>query len=152
MRFDKKDKFNPLYIDPFEIINCVGPVAYRLGLSPSLLGLHIMFHVSMLKKYHGNGDYIIKYGSLLLDKNLQYEEEPVRILYQYIWKMRTKEINIKIQRKHHLIKEAIWKIKEDMRDNTLIYSPIRVLLYSYLSLSFSIWSLGDEWWINWYVL
>lgn len=74
MRFDKKDKFNPLYIDPFEIINCVGPVAHRLGLSPSLLGLHIMFHVSMLKKYHGNGDYIIKYGSLLLDKNLQYEE------------------------------------------------------------------------------
>ncbi|WMV41021.1 hypothetical protein MTR67_034406 [Solanum verrucosum] len=45
-------------------------VAYRLALPPSLSGVHPLFHVSMLKKYHGDGDYIIKWDSVLLDKDL----------------------------------------------------------------------------------
>ncbi|WMV50666.1 hypothetical protein MTR67_044051 [Solanum verrucosum] len=54
MRFGKKGKLSPRYIGPFDIFECVGHVAYRLALPPSLPG------VSMLKKYHGDGDYIIK--------------------------------------------------------------------------------------------
>ncbi|WMV13393.1 hypothetical protein MTR67_006778 [Solanum verrucosum] len=37
-----------------------GPVSCRLALPPSMSGIHPMFHVSMLKRYHGNGDHIIK--------------------------------------------------------------------------------------------
>ena len=42
--------------------------------------MHPVFHVSMLKRYHGEGNYIICWDSVLLDENLTYEEEPVAIL------------------------------------------------------------------------
>ncbi|XP_015170717.1 uncharacterized protein [Solanum tuberosum] len=92
MRFDKKGKFSPRYIGPLEILDCVGPVAYRLTLPPILSGVHPVFHASMLKKYHGDGDYIRKWNSVLLNKDLQYEEEPIAILDRDVRKLRTKEI------------------------------------------------------------
>ncbi|WMV25978.1 hypothetical protein MTR67_019363 [Solanum verrucosum] len=110
MRFGKKGKLSPRYIRPFEILDCVGPVDYRLALSPNLSGVHPVFHVSMLKKYHGDGDYIIKWDSVLLDKDLQYEEEPIAILDRDVWKLRTNDIkSVKVQWKHHLIEEATWE-------------------------------------------
>ncbi|WMV40750.1 hypothetical protein MTR67_034135 [Solanum verrucosum] len=60
MRFGKKGELSPQYIGLFEIFDCVGPVVYMFSLSPSLSGVHPVFHVSMLKKYHSDGDYIIK--------------------------------------------------------------------------------------------
>ncbi|WMV09494.1 hypothetical protein MTR67_002879 [Solanum verrucosum] len=60
MRLGKKSKLSPRYIGSFEILDCVGPVPYRLVLPPSLSGVHLVFNVSMLKRYHGDGDYIIK--------------------------------------------------------------------------------------------
>ncbi|WMV41037.1 hypothetical protein MTR67_034422 [Solanum verrucosum] len=80
MIFVKKFKLSPRYIAPFEILDCVALVAYRLALPPSLSGVYLVFYVSMLKKYHGDGDYIIKWESVFLDKDLQYEEEPIVIL------------------------------------------------------------------------
>ncbi|KAK4713718.1 hypothetical protein R3W88_019625 [Solanum pinnatisectum] len=92
MRFGKKGKLSPRYISLFEILDCVGPVAYRFALPPSLSRVHPVFHMFMLKKYHGDEDYIIKWDSVLLDKDLQYEEEPVAILDRDVRKLRTKEI------------------------------------------------------------
>ena len=43
-----------------EILECVGPVTYRLDLLYDLSSVYILFYVSMLKRYHGDGDYIIK--------------------------------------------------------------------------------------------
>ena len=52
MRFDKKGKLAPRrYIGPFEIRSKVGEVAYRLVLPPELSRIHLVFHVSMLRKY-----------------------------------------------------------------------------------------------------
>ncbi|WMV33368.1 hypothetical protein MTR67_026753 [Solanum verrucosum] len=80
MRFGNKGKLSLRYIGPFEVLGCVGPVAYRFALPPNLLGVHSVFHVYMLKRYDGDGDYIIKWDSVVLDKDLQYEEEPIAIL------------------------------------------------------------------------
>ncbi|XP_049348200.1 uncharacterized protein LOC125812770 [Solanum verrucosum] len=91
IRFCKKGNLCPRYIWPFKILDTIRPVAYRLALPPSLSGVHPVFHVSMLKKYHGDKDYIIKWNSVLLDKYVQYEEELVAILDGYIRKLRTKE-------------------------------------------------------------
>ncbi|WMV50348.1 hypothetical protein MTR67_043733 [Solanum verrucosum] len=75
-----------------------GPLAYRLALPPNLSGVHSVFHVSMLKRYHSDGDYIIKWDSILLDNDLQYEEEPIAILDRDVRKLRTKEIkSVKFQ-------------------------------------------------------
>ena len=51
IRFDKRRKLTPRYIGPFEILERVATVAYRLALPPSLSGVHEVFHVSMFQKY-----------------------------------------------------------------------------------------------------
>ncbi|GKC32729.1 hypothetical protein Tco_1040023, partial [Tanacetum coccineum] len=50
VRFGKKRKLAPRYVRPFEIIERVGPVAYRLKLPQELSYVHDTFHVSNLKK------------------------------------------------------------------------------------------------------
>ncbi|WMV41137.1 hypothetical protein MTR67_034522 [Solanum verrucosum] len=89
MRFGKKGKLSLRYIGPFEVLECVGPVVYKLTLPPNLLGFHLVFHLSMLKRYHGDRDYIIKWDSIVLDKDVQYEEEPIAILDRDVCKLRT---------------------------------------------------------------
>ena len=51
VRFNKRGKLAPRYVGPFEILERVGTVAYRLVLPQSLLDVHEVFHVSMLRKY-----------------------------------------------------------------------------------------------------
>nr|GEX19787.1 putative reverse transcriptase domain, ribonuclease H-like domain protein [Tanacetum cinerariifolium] len=50
VRFRKKGKLAPRFVGPFEIIEKVGPVAYRLDLPDELNVVHETFHVSNLKK------------------------------------------------------------------------------------------------------
>ena len=60
MRFGKRGKLSPRYIGPFEVLKRVEDVAYELALPPGLSGMHLVFHMSMLKKYHCDGNYIIR--------------------------------------------------------------------------------------------
>ncbi|GJU35333.1 putative reverse transcriptase domain-containing protein [Tanacetum coccineum] len=50
IRFGKKGKLAPRYVGPFEILESVGPVAYRLRLPEELSNVHDTFHVLNLKK------------------------------------------------------------------------------------------------------
>ena len=51
VRYGKRGKLSPRFIGPFEILERVGIVAYRLALPPNMSGVHEVFHVSMLRKY-----------------------------------------------------------------------------------------------------
>ena len=117
MRFGKRGKLSPRYIGPFEVLKRVGEVAYELALHPGLSGVHPVFHVSMLKRYHGNGSYIIRWDSVLLDENLSYEEELVVILDREVRKLRSREIaSIKVQWKNRPIEESTWEKEADMQE------------------------------------
>ena len=73
-------------------------MAYELALPPVLSGEHPVFHVSMLKRYHGDGNYIIRWDSVLLDENLSYEEEPAATLDREVRKWRSRETaSVKVQ-------------------------------------------------------
>ena len=51
LKFRKKGKLSPRFIDPYEVLDRIGPVAYRLALPLELTKLHEVFHVSMLRRY-----------------------------------------------------------------------------------------------------
>ena len=51
IRFGTKGKLNPYYIGPLEILEMIGPIAYRLILPPELENVHNVFYISKLKKY-----------------------------------------------------------------------------------------------------
>ena len=43
MRFGKKGKLSPRFVGPFEVLKCIGKVAYELVLLPTLAGVHNMY-------------------------------------------------------------------------------------------------------------
>ncbi|XP_070050554.1 uncharacterized protein [Nicotiana tomentosiformis] len=91
MRFGKKVKLSPWYIGPFELLERVGEVAYRLSL-PYGLSVYSLFHVSMLQKYFEDLSHVLDFSSVQLDKDLAYVEEPVAILDKQVRNLRQKNI------------------------------------------------------------
>ena len=59
VRFGKRGKLSSRLIEPFEILERIGTVAYRLVLPPSMLGVHEVFHVSMLRKYTPDPSHVV---------------------------------------------------------------------------------------------
>ena len=80
VRFGKRGKLAPRYIEPFEVLERVGTVAYRLALPPSLSGVHEVFHVSMLRKYTADPTHVVDWGGIIVDIDGTFEEGPTRIL------------------------------------------------------------------------
>lgn len=50
MRFGKKEKFSPWYVGTYKVMKCIDKVVYELILPIELDPVHMVFHVSMLKK------------------------------------------------------------------------------------------------------
>ena len=67
VRFGKRGKLSPRYIGPFEILERVGTVAYRLALPPSMPGVHEVFHVSMLRRYTPDPADVVDWGEIEVD-------------------------------------------------------------------------------------
>ena len=59
LRFGKKGQLSPRFIGPYEILERIILVAYRLALPLELAKLHNVFHVSMLLKYCSNESHIL---------------------------------------------------------------------------------------------
>ena len=135
MRFGKRGKLSPRYIGPFEVLKRVGEVAYELALPPGLSGVHPVFHVSMLKRYHGDGNYIIRWDSVLLDENLSYEEEPVAILDREVRKLRSREIaSIMVQWKNRPVEESTLEKESDMQERyPHLFSDLGTPFHPYFS-------------------
>ena len=80
VRFGKRGKLNPRYIRPFEIVDGIGPVAYRLDLPKEFSRVHNVFHISMLRKYIPDSSHVLETLEIELRDDLSYEEQPVQIL------------------------------------------------------------------------
>ena len=63
-RFRTKGKLSPRFIGPFQILDRLGAVTYRIALPPSLSGVHNVFHVSMLRKYVSDPTHVLSYEHL----------------------------------------------------------------------------------------
>ncbi|XP_059627605.1 uncharacterized protein LOC132270441 [Cornus florida] len=80
LRFRKNGKLSPRFIGPFEILDCVEEVAYRLALPPQLDRVHNVLLVSMLRKYNPDPSHILSWVDVDIDKDVSYKERPVQIL------------------------------------------------------------------------
>ncbi|KAH0776134.1 hypothetical protein KY290_007545 [Solanum tuberosum] len=116
MRFGKKGKLSPRYIGPYRIVNKIGNVAYELELPQELAAVHLMFHISTLKKCMGDPSLIIPTENIEIKDSLSYEEILVQILDRQVRKLRTKEVaSVKELWRNQFVKEATWEAEEDMK-------------------------------------
>ena len=76
VKFGKRDKLSPRFIGPFEILERVGTVAYRLALLPSMSSVHKVFHVSMLRRYTPDPAHVVDWGEIEVDTDETFEEGP----------------------------------------------------------------------------
>ncbi|XP_060972510.1 uncharacterized protein LOC133038394 [Cannabis sativa] len=115
-RFGKRGKLCPRFTGPFEILEKIGQVAYRLALPPALSAIHNVFHVSMLRKYVSDPSHILSYESLELQPDMTYEEQPVQILDRKDKVLRNKTIAlVKVLWRNSKVEEATWELESDMR-------------------------------------
>lgn len=103
MRFERKGKLAPRYIDLYEIVEHVGKVAYILVFPKSMTHIHDVFHVSSLHKYIGNPSYILKTKEIQLLEILSYDDRSVRILDMRTTQLRNQQI-------------PTWQIKQTIKD------------------------------------
>ncbi|GJX92449.1 hypothetical protein Tco_0345775, partial [Tanacetum coccineum] len=94
IRFGKKGKLAPTFVGPFEIIERIGPVAYKLRLPEELNGVHDPFHVSNLKKCLADPTLQIPLDEIQVDAKLNFVEKLVEILEQEFKKLKQSSISI----------------------------------------------------------
>nr|GEW74595.1 hypothetical protein [Tanacetum cinerariifolium] len=94
VRFEKKGKLAPRYVGPFEIMERIGHVAYRLILPQELSYVHDTFHVSNLKKCLADANLHVPLGEVKIDKTLRFVEEPVEIMDREVKKLKRSRIPI----------------------------------------------------------
>ena len=118
IRFGKRGKLSPRYIGPFEVLERVGTVAYRLALPPSLSSVHEVFHVSMLRKYTQNPTHIMDWRELVVDADGTFEEGPVRIMDSREQVLHGKIVRlVKVLWQHRGVEEATWEREDTVRAN-----------------------------------
>ncbi|GFS37772.1 hypothetical protein Acr_00g0053850 [Actinidia rufa] len=101
---------------PFEILDHLGAVAYRLTLPPRLANVHNMFHISMLRKYELDSSHVLDWGDLDVNEDVTYEERPICVLDTRDQVLRGKTIPlVKVLWLHHGIEEATWEHESEVR-------------------------------------
>nr|GFC66041.1 putative reverse transcriptase domain-containing protein [Tanacetum cinerariifolium] len=89
---DLNRKLNPRYVGPFNVLERVGDVAYKLDLPEELSRVHNTFHVSNLKKCHADEPLAIPLDGLHVDDKLHFVEEPVEIMDHEVKRLKRSRI------------------------------------------------------------
>jgi len=111
-------KLTPRFVGPFEIVEKVGAVAYRIALPPSLLNLHDVFHMSQLWKYMYDESHVIQVDELKVRDNLTVETWPVRVEDREVKRLRGKEIVLgKVIWVGPIGESATWESESRMKDS-----------------------------------
>jgi hypothetical protein len=80
-------KLAACYCEPFEILERIGPVAYMIAL-PASMSVHNVFHVSLLKKYIPNVNYVIDWNVIQVEQEGAFQVHLVCILdrkIKHLW-------------------------------------------------------------------
>ncbi|GKD54478.1 hypothetical protein Tco_1287865 [Tanacetum coccineum] len=109
-------KLAPRYVGPFEILERVGPVAYRLRLPEELIDVHDTFHVSNLKKYWANVNLQVPLTEIKIDKTLCFVEEPTEIMDREVKSLKRSRIPlVKVRWNSKRGPEFTWEREDYMK-------------------------------------
>ena len=116
IRFGKHEKLSPRFIGPFEILERVDTVAYRLALPPSMSGAREVFHVSMLRKYAPDPAHVVDWGQIEIDTDGTFEEGPMCIVDSRDRVLRRKTVRlVRVLWQHCGVEESTWEREDMMR-------------------------------------
>ena len=116
VRFDKRGKLSPRFIGPFEILERIGIVAYRLALPPNMSGVHEKFHVPMLRKYTPDPAHVVDWGHIEVDTDETFEKGPVCIVDSRDQILRRKTVRlVLVLGRHYGVEEFTWEREDTMR-------------------------------------
>nr|GEW46327.1 putative reverse transcriptase domain-containing protein [Tanacetum cinerariifolium] len=116
IRFGKRGKLNPRYIEPFKIIANVGTVAYRLELPEQLSRVHSTFHVSKLKKCMADEPLAIPLDEIQVDDKLHFIKEPIEIMDREVKRLKQSRIPIvKVRWNYRRRLDFTWERKDQMQ-------------------------------------
>jgi hypothetical protein len=120
VQFGVSGKLSPRYIGSFTILARVGSLAYCLQLPESMVGVHPVFHVSMLRKFLLDPDHQIEMEPIAVQQDLTLECRPVRILESSERVLRKRSIKyVKVLWTNQSEREATWELEELMRQKYL---------------------------------
>ena len=106
----------PRYVGPFEIIERIGPVAYRLQLPEELSRVLNTFHVSNLEKCLADTNLHVPLDEIAIDDKLQFVEEPVEIVDRGVKKLKRSRISlVKVRWNSKRGPEFTWERESHMR-------------------------------------
>ena len=115
--FGKKGKLKPRYIGPFEVLQRVGTLAYRIALPPELSHVHDVFHVSMLQNYVHDPMHAINHYPLAISEDLSYIKKSIEILDLRDQVLRNKIIPlIRVLWQNHTWEEYTWEHKYEFQE------------------------------------
>nr|GEW93889.1 putative reverse transcriptase domain-containing protein [Tanacetum cinerariifolium] len=105
---------------PFEILERIGPVAYRLRLPEELSGVHDTFHVSNLKKCLADASFYVPFDEIKIDKILRFVEEPVEIMDREVKRLKRSRISlVKVRWNSKRGLEFSWEREDFMKSKFL---------------------------------
>ncbi|GJV71731.1 hypothetical protein Tco_1491726 [Tanacetum coccineum] len=114
--FRKKGNLGSRYVGPFEVLERIGPIAYRLRLPKEMSNVHDTFHVSNLKKCLADASLHMPLEEIKIDKILCFVEEPVEIMDREIKKLKHSRILIvKVCRNSKRRPEFTWEREDFMK-------------------------------------
>ncbi|GJT92602.1 putative reverse transcriptase domain-containing protein [Tanacetum coccineum] len=116
IHFRKKGKLAPRYVGPFEILERVDPVAYRLRLPEELSSVHDTFHMSNLKKCLADANLHVPLYEIKVDKTLRFVEELVEIMDGEVRSLkRSKILIVKVRWNSKCGLEFTWEREDHMK-------------------------------------
>nr|GEU60819.1 putative reverse transcriptase domain-containing protein [Tanacetum cinerariifolium] len=116
VHFGKRSKLLPRYVGPYEIVERVGLVAYRLRLPQELVGVHDTFHVSNLKKCFADANLHVPLKEVKIDNKLHFVEEPIEIMDREVKKLKRRWILIaKVHWNSRRGLEISWERENEMK-------------------------------------
>ncbi|GJT06240.1 hypothetical protein Tco_0840702 [Tanacetum coccineum] len=114
--FGKKGKLAQRYVKPFEILERIGLVAYRLRLPEELSSVYDTFHVSNLKKCLADANLHEPLDAIEVDKTLRFVKEAIEIMDRGIKKLKRKKIAlVKVRWNSKRGPEFTWEHEDQMR-------------------------------------